>query len=181
MRSIIIIIIITLTVHLRHQGCKYPETCYCSAENLLTSLSLRFDPYDDLTPTPNPTELDKSKLCQYVIRNPDEVLIFNFPKQLPHDTQNHLRVFGPPENHIDHPDITFPSLLGDIVAYTDSSCLDNGDAKAKARSGIWFNHNNPWNIGLPVHSSLPQSNNVTEMLAIYHTAKKIASWPQTPH
>ena len=76
----------TNCVHLRHQGCKYPETCYHSAENLLTSLSPRFDLYDDLTPTPNPMELDKSKLCQYVIRNPDEVLIFNFPKQLPHDT-----------------------------------------------------------------------------------------------
>ena len=42
-------------------------------------------------------------------------------------------------------------------------------------SGIWLSQDNPLNISIPVHSNLPQSNDVAEMLAIYHAAKRIPS------
>ena len=143
--------------YLRSQGCQHPETCYCAAENLLTSLSTRFDLYEDPDPTPNLTRSDRDMIQQHTIGNTNEILTFGHLRQADHNIRNQLRIFTPPWTLPTPLDTADPGPTGNGVVFTDGSCLNNGEAKARASSGIWFGHSNPQNSSILVHENLSEN------------------------
>ena len=82
-----------------------------------------------------------------------------------------MRVFSPleqPTQDLLPPLPSAPPL--DITIYTNGSCQNNRETDTSAGFGLWYDPNNPKNIGLGVHPDTPQMNNVAEMLAIHHSA-----------
>jgi len=49
--------------------------------------------------------------------------------------------------------------------YVDGACLRNGQPDASGGIGIWFGHDNPWNLSAPLDRADRQTNNVAELRA----------------
>jgi len=59
-----------------------------------------------------------------------------------------------------------------MVAYTDGSCLNNGETSAKAGSGVWFGEDDETNASLRVPGP-DQSNQTGELVAILYALKTV--------
>ena len=84
--------------------------------------------------------------AMHAIGNANNVLIiFDQPRCANHGTWDHLRIFAPPPGNTERTPLPTanPGPIGNVIAFTDGSCLDNRYAKARARSSIWFGHNDP--------------------------------------
>lgn len=54
-----------------------------------------------------------------------------------------------------------------VAAAMDRWCKNNGDADAKADSGIFYGRDNPRNMAILLPEMLPQSNNAGELVLPY--------------
>lgn len=57
-----------------------------------------------------------------------------------------------------------------MIVYTDGLCVNNGTDEAKARSGVWYGHDDPRNVVIKVPGN-KQSNQIGEPLAILYVIK----------
>ena len=84
--------------------------------------------------SPRPWHRTKNRIsiCWHAIGNTDKLLTFNHLHQTICGTQEHLRIFGLPNNKDTPPPMQNHEPPGDNVVYTDRSCLNN-----KSKSWIW--------------------------------------------
>jgi len=155
--------------------CKHPNKCIERATRLLKTINDKWNPMKmvppDLLTNPTPEETGKRE-------DPatEETIYTLNPFRTETTMAGCFRVFTdpkhPPEQQISRAPKTDDFDNPPIIAYTDGSCIDNGETTAKAGSGIWFGDNDMMNMSLRVPGP-NQSNQVGELYAILRTLEMV--------
>jgi ribonuclease HI len=158
-------------------SCKHPNKCIERVAALLTSINDKWNPTKIHPPefftNPEPEEVGAR-------RDPDdeESIVHTLnPFCVEEELTNCFRVFTkPPQSQLltSRATRTAEFSLNPIIAFTDGSCLNNGETTAEAGSGIWFGENDQRNTSLRV----PGPNKSNQSAELYVILYAIQS---TPH
>lgn len=156
----------------RAQGCTNPSQCCRAAATVLADLNPKWHPYkrshtDGFSLTRRRKDMNKDASIA------GDAILFDPSLTEDGDISNLMRVFINPT--YDGVEPARRPAQGVIIpqesktAYTDGSCLENGDLNARAGFGVWFGPNNPANVSARVPGPA-QTNQIGEVLAIHAAA-----------
>lgn len=155
----------------RRNGCENPAKCCRAARGLLNHLHPKWHP-DNVPPADGLTLTTRRrrKNAEANLESHTAAVLFDPSVTVEDDLASTIRAFcdsdatctRPAHRPADHPAV----LQDAIPIYTDGSCINNGDADARAGSGVWFGPDDPRNIGVRVPGEI-QSNQAAEVFAIF--------------
>ncbi|GJE94639.1 transposon TX1 uncharacterized protein [Phanerochaete sordida] len=158
----------------REEGCSSPHLCCTTAQALLRDLDPKFHPYkrghvDGLSLTRRRKEHNRRA-------DRDTDLLFDPSLTETGELDRIFRVFVDKDALMREPAYRPPRGITieneAVTAYTDGSCMNNGDLDASAGLGVWFSEGNPLNVSERVPGET-QSNQVGEILAIRAAALQV--------
>jgi ribonuclease HI len=152
------------------EKCKHPNKCIERATALLRSIKNKWNP-TILTPPDFLTNPDPKDVGPTKDEETEETTHTLNPYTYQSSLKDCFRVFtgkqpASPETIVRAPR-NEEANLPETVIYTDGSCINNGEASAKAGSGVWYGDNDPKNASLRVPYP-DQSNQTGELHAIIH-------------
>ncbi|RPD57417.1 hypothetical protein L226DRAFT_467550, partial [Lentinus tigrinus ALCF2SS1-7] len=145
-------------------GCTHPDACAKRARAFLDLLPPKWDPRG-LHPA-DYEERDHQILEAARTNLGDDLILFDRRVTVKGTVADAYRVFTEGEVCNDLPDVRIE--LSDIEAVTvatDGSCLNNGQADAKAGAGVFFGIDHPRNRSVRLSPYLAQSNQTGEAVA----------------
>ena len=141
--------------------CSNPHKCFLKAQALLNKLPEKWNPMNE-----RPEDYENVETPLY-----DDRGLMPFDHRITQygTLADAFRVFTEGEKHCKIPDLRWNDNYDNIPkikAFTDGSCVNNGDSNASAGSGIYVAENSRYNRSIKIPSELSQSNQIGEIIAI---------------
>ena len=149
-------------------GCTHPERCLDTARKLIGTIDPKWRPGTQQSDT------NGAERSEATTTGGQHGRVIVDATRGTTDLQHSIRIFtdrGGMEETI-APQTTEDGALpdGDLVVYTDGSCIGNGTADARAGSGVWYGDNDPRNTAIRVPGR-KQSNQIGELLAVLYVVQ----------
>ena len=148
--------------------CSNPHKCFLKAQSLLGKLPDKWNPMNEL-----PEDYENVEPPLY-----DDVNLRPFNNKVTQygTLTDAFRVFTEGRKCYKIPDLRWNNDYTNtpkIKAFTDGSCVNNGDRNASAGSGIYVSEDSHYNRSIKIPSELTQSNQVGEIIVIKETCEII--------
>ena len=165
----------------RKNGCENPQRCAIEAQKRLERITHKLNPMR----SPNRDNLSLMKRRresnQLAAEDNEQGIIFDPSVTEKKDLSECFRIFADPKKIRNIPATRNPRPGGislddeEIIAYTDSSCLNNGKLDAKCGGGVWLEDGSQHNRILRIPGT-NQSNQVGEIAAVVVALEKLPNY-----